>query len=117
MPQAPGDKMAGIPNHPSDPIPETVTLSADRIWLSAAWADGRQVRLTANSLRAACRCATCTRARIDGLPAQESEMRITAIHPHGPNVGRLTFSDGHDRGLYPWTWLLELGATPPEYRS
>jgi DUF971 family protein len=44
-------------------------------------------------------------------------MRITAIHPHGPNVGRLTFSDGHDRGLYPWTWLLELGATPPEYRS
>jgi DUF971 family protein len=88
--------------------------------LSASWPDGRQVRLAAGRLRAACRCGFCTRAQADGHPPSGDGVSIVGIEAHGPHVGRLVFSDGHDRGLYPWAWLLELTATDsnrPEARS
>jgi DUF971 family protein len=93
-----------------EPVPDSITLSTDRAWLCAAFPDGRQVSIPAGRLRAACRCATCTRARADGAPPCGEGVRIVAVEPRGPHVGRLVFSDGHDRGLFPWSWLLELGA-------
>jgi DUF971 family protein len=95
---------------PQYAIPEAVTLSADRAWLSATWPDGTQVRLGAARLRAACRCADCVRARADDAPASTSGITIAAIESYGPHVGRVIFSDGHDRGLFPWSWLLEIAA-------
>jgi DUF971 family protein len=95
---------------PQHAIPEAVTLSADRAWLSAIWPDGRQIRLGAARLRAACRCADCVRARADGAPVATASITILAVQPYGPHVGRVTFSDGHDRGLFPWSWLLEIAA-------
>jgi DUF971 family protein len=103
-----------------DQIPDSITLSADRAWLSASWPDGTQVRLAAGYLRSACRCGFCTRARADGQPPGGNGITIVGIDARGPNVGRLVFSDGHDRGLYPWAWLLELAAantTATEVRS
>ena len=91
-------------------IPDSITLSADRAWLSASWPDGSQVRLAAGTLRAACRCGFCTRAHADGQPPSGDSVSIVGIEARGPHVGRLVFSDGHDRGLYPWAWLLELAA-------
>jgi DUF971 family protein len=35
-------------------------------------------------------------------------LRITEIHPVGAYGVQLVFSDGHDRGIYPWTYLREL---------
>lgn len=105
--------MEAMPNQPGDPVPDTVALSADRAWLSAIWSDGRRVRLAAGLLRAACRCASCVRARADGGAADGGDVTIVTVQAHGPHVGRLVFSDGHDRGLYPWTYLLEIAAAEP----
>ncbi|HEY1935452.1 MAG TPA: gamma-butyrobetaine hydroxylase-like domain-containing protein [Acetobacteraceae bacterium] len=98
---------------PQHAIPEAVTLSADRAWLTATWSDGTQVRLGAGRLRAACRCADCVRARADDAPVSTTGITISAVQPYGPHVGRITFSDGHDRGLFPWSWLLEIAAAEP----
>jgi DUF971 family protein len=46
-------------------VPQTITLAADRRRLRLTYASGEQV-ISAEELRAACRCAWCTRARIDG---------------------------------------------------
>ena len=100
MPTSPG------PDRTNGPIPDTVTVSADRAWLSASWPDGRRSRLAASDLRNACRCAYCVRARAEGTALVSKDVRIVAVEAHGPHVGRLTFSDGHDRGLYPWADLL-----------
>ena len=33
------------------------------------------------------------------------DLRITDVHVVGGYAINLAFSDGHDRGIYPWTYL------------
>jgi DUF971 family protein len=70
---------------------------------------GGPVRFGAVALRSACRCAHCVRARIDGkfsdAPADITITGCWRIGHYAINVG---FSDGHARGIYPWSYLLEL---------
>jgi DUF971 family protein len=44
------------------------------------------------------------------LQLDKEEVNITAIEPVGNYAVKLTFSDGHDTGLYSWDYLYELGA-------
>jgi prepilin-type processing-associated H-X9-DG protein len=70
---------------------------------------GEAVRLSAERLRRACRCAHCIRARIDGLFTQTFDgIAITDVAPVGDYAINIAFSDGHARGIYPWNLLLEL---------
>jgi len=65
--------------------------------------------LPAERLRAACRCAYCRRAQIDGVfPGKFPSVTIAAVTPIGHYAVNLGFSDGHARGIYPWTYLAEL---------
>lgn len=64
--------------------------------------------LTYRTLRAACPCARCRANRIQGLiPLVAADIEITAINPMGYGV-QLVFSDGHDRGIFPWAFLRAL---------
>ena len=57
----------------------------------------------------ACRCAHCTRARIDGkFPQSIPGVAIQTLAPMGHYGVNITFSDGHARGIYPWSYLAEL---------
>jgi DUF971 family protein len=77
--------------------------------LEIDWPDTPGVALAATALRAACRCADCTRARVDGKPAPaDPDMAIRAIDPIGGYAVNLTFSDGHARGIFPWEFLREV---------
>jgi DUF971 family protein len=38
----------------------------------------------------------------------EADLRLAAAEPIGNYALRLFFSDGHDRGIYPWIYLREL---------
>jgi DUF971 family protein len=60
-------------------------------------------------LRAACRCAHCVRARLDGLssPAFDN-VTIERLSPMGHYGINIAFSDGHGRGIYPWAYIWEL---------
>ena len=70
---------------------------------------GATVRLPAARLRAACRCAHCIRARIDGVfPHGFDGIAITVVAPVGDYAINIAFSDGHARGIYPWQLLLGL---------
>ncbi|MDR3100277.1 MAG: DUF971 domain-containing protein [Paraburkholderia sp.] len=82
--------------------------------LILVWPDGLSQRLPLASLRRACPCAGCRRARMDrnrlgevsdfAADTGHDELTLTAIAPMGYGV-QLTFSDGHDRGIFPWAWL------------
>jgi len=89
--------------------PENVGLSGERDALVLGYSGGRTSIITAARLRLACRCALCTRARIDGLFPESFDAitisTISAVGGYGINVG---FSDGHDRGIYPWSYLATL---------
>ncbi|WP_413247280.1 gamma-butyrobetaine hydroxylase-like domain-containing protein [Pseudomonas sp. Marseille-P8916] len=50
-------------------------------------------------------CATKLRG---GIALVRDDVRLERIAPHGYGV-QLVFSDGHDKGIYPWAYLRELG--------
>ncbi|UFH51089.1 DUF971 domain-containing protein [Pseudomonas sp. KNUC1026] len=76
--------------------------------LEIRWPGEPPVRVPHARLRAACPCSTCRaarlRGRIDSAPAQ---VQLVLIEAQGYGV-QLGFSDGHERGIYPWVYLREL---------
>lgn len=72
------------------------------------WREG-DTALEAGELRAACRCAECRAAALQGHPwTADKSLRLSQVHPIGHYALQLSFSDGHDRGIYPWSLLREL---------
>jgi DUF971 family protein len=89
-------------------LPQSVIDHAASGVLELQWPDGRSARLPHAALRAACRCAACEQQRRRGGPAAEgAPARLATIRPYGDGLN-LVFDDGHERGLYPWSYLREL---------
>ena len=77
--------------------------------LDIVWSDGASQVLPHATLRAACKCAQCQSARLLGQSAPlDEQVRIDDIVPVGLYAIQLVFSDGHQRGIYPWTILRTL---------
>lgn len=89
------------------PIPLAVDLSLQRLQLQ--WPDGT-TDLPAALLRAACRCGPCRARALRGELAADPAVELTGAEPIGAYALQLIFSDGHDRGIYPWALLHELSA-------
>jgi prepilin-type processing-associated H-X9-DG protein len=65
--------------------------------------------IDARRLRAACRCAGCTRARIDEtFPTSFDGLSIKTIGIIGDYAINIVFADGHARGIFPWEFLRSL---------
>jgi DUF971 family protein len=96
--------------------PESLHNDAVRGVLEIAWPGGSRQHLSNALLRAQCRCAECSSLRLRSgaelsVPLQ---LRIVAIRPVGAYAAQFIFSDGHERGIYPWAFLKALGqAAPP----
>jgi DUF971 family protein len=82
--------------------------SPDLASLAMTISDNSRVTLTAEKLRLACKCAHCTRARFDGrFPKRFPGIAIVEIGDLGYGLN-IAFSDGHNRGIYPKSYLLSL---------
>jgi DUF971 family protein len=88
-------------------------ISADARQLTLSTPDGRSLAVSAATLWAHCPSAFSRRARIDGRqgnpPVDLTIVRIAAIGNYAANIA---FSDGRDRGIYPWHLLEELATLP-----
>lgn len=70
---------------------------------------GASHQLSHAALRRACRCAPCEAGRRLGYPPDVTEdVRIVRWEMQGLQAIRFFFSDGHDRGIYPFRYLVEL---------
>ncbi|MEM9452939.1 MAG: DUF971 domain-containing protein [Myxococcota bacterium] len=99
------------------PLPVDVALSRSQALLTIEWDDGTTSRLPIAYLRGWCPCAGC-----------QGHGTVVAFHePADPKIGielmaeagsyalHLRFSDGHDTGIYTWTWLRQIAPeSPPE---
>jgi DUF971 family protein len=91
--------------------PNNVELVEDATALELTWPDCGTKRLAAEQLRRASRAATEIRRQADGIElAILPGLRLVAFDPIGNYALRLSFSDGHDRGIYPWSYLRELAS-------
>jgi DUF971 family protein len=89
--------------------PTQIDLIEHHTALTLTWPDGEISRLDAEALRRASRAASEIRRQADGIELViQSGLRVSAAEPIGNYALRLFFSDGHDRGIYPWTYLREL---------
>jgi ATP-binding protein involved in chromosome partitioning len=106
-----------------DPLattPSEIRQAGER-QLAIAWADGGKSLFDVRELRLACGCATCVdewtgEDRLDPASVPEDVHPVT-IDPVGRYAIQITWSDGHDTGIYPFDRLRNLSAalaTPGE---
>lgn len=97
-----------------------VTLERTQTGIEIEWNDGRQSTYRAAQLRKICPCATCREknksaesAKPAALPvlslAEAKPLSIERMRPVGNYAYNITFSDGHDSGLFTFEMLYELG--------
>lgn len=95
-----------------DPSPTEIRLRKKSRLLVAGFDDGRTFELPFEYLRV---YSPSAEVRGHG-PGQEvlqtgkEDVDIKALYPVGHYALRIEFDDGHDTGLYSWTYLYELGA-------
>jgi DUF971 family protein len=105
------------PTHPtasapsSSPWPTEIRLSPDKRLLTVTFEDGARHALPAELLR-----VTSPSAEVQGHGKAQKQtvpgkidVAIASISPVGNYAVRLNFDDGHDTGLFTWTYLAELG--------
>lgn len=88
---------------------DSLQISEDFTRLTMCWLEGPSSELSAQILRQEARDAASVRARYDhGSFAAADDLQITALEPVGGFGVNIHFSDGHDRGIYPFVYLKEL---------
>ena len=94
-------------------MPTEIVLHTKSKTLALAWPSS-QLTIEMSVLREHCPCSTCEKNRIDGTPviAGDVSPEITSVEPVGSYALNLVFSDGHGRGIYPWSYLKSLEAKP-----
>ena len=93
------------------PWPTELKYSKETRALSVTFDDGSSFRLPAEYLR-----VESPSAEVQGHGAAQKQtvagkrkVGIAALEPVGRYAVRIVFDDGHDTGLYSWTYLHELG--------
>lgn len=90
--------------------PEEIRLAKDRTSLAIRWPSGVTQHLAAGLLRRHCRSSTAVRAAIgDAEQSNFGTVCITGIEQVGGYAIHLAFSDGEERGIYPWSLLRSIG--------
>jgi len=88
--------------------PLTVGNSRSTQQLRLNWPDGREQVLGHAELRRQCPCSQCRAFRLRGMtPLVDERVRVIEVNGQGYGV-QLVFSDGHERGIYPWDYLAGL---------
>ncbi len=89
--------------------PKTLSVSNDRHMLEIDWHDGIKSLLPACFLREHCPSSTSKRDKIEGKKIdQPSDLAILDVRLIGQYAVNISFSDGHDRGIFPWVYLRKL---------
>jgi DUF971 family protein len=98
------------------PAPQSLTLHGASRVLEVGFADGAQFRIPFELMR-----VYSPSAEVQGHgPGQEvlqtgkRDIDIVDIEPVGNYAVKLTFSDGHDSGLFTWPYLYFLGSQQQE---
>jgi DUF971 family protein len=97
----------------ADPTPTEITLHTASRQLEVAFSDGRVFKLPFEFLRV---YSPSAEVRGHG-PGQETlqvgkrEVTITRLEPVGHYAVQPLFSDGHESGIYSWSYLYEIGSS------
>jgi len=90
--------------------PTDISLTAERGLLRVSWPDGRLQSISALTLRSLSRSARSLSKRLEeGPPDIEPDLKIENVELVGQYAINIQFSDGYDKGIYPWDMLRDIG--------
>src|SRR2546423_15141970 len=96
----------------ADPVATEIKVRSNSRLLEVCFADGSRFELPFEYLR-----VHSPSAEVKGHgPGQEvlvlgkENVGVRAVEPIGQYAVKIVFDDGHDTGLYTWTYLYELGS-------
>ena len=96
--------------------PRNIRALKDRQILELTWDDDSRFEIPFHDVRAACPCASCIE-EWSGRPLLDPATIPNDIHPTnfkfiGNYSLKISWSDGHDTGLYTWDHLSDLCHRP-----
>ncbi|MEO0636650.1 MAG: DUF971 domain-containing protein [Pseudomonadota bacterium] len=102
--------------HSSVGPPSGISVAPDKDAVTITWTDGRVDQLTAEQLR-----VWSPSAEVQGhgpgqavLQTGKRNVRITGAEAVGRYAVRLIFDDGHNTGIYSWSFLKRVGENSSE---
>ena len=99
-------------NPQNNPWPSEIRLNPARDVLTVAFDDGSRFELRAEYLRVESPSAE-VRGHGGGpktILRGKQDVKISGLEPVGNYAVRIGFDDGHDSGLFSWTYLHQLGS-------
>ncbi|MGE3247130.1 MAG: DUF971 domain-containing protein [Beijerinckiaceae bacterium] len=100
---------ARITHGPQERNVDTVSVAPGGEALLLTFDNGEAARLPAQLLWRECRSSDGIMRRLSGAADRPpTGIHIIALRPTGHYALNIAFSDGHDRGIFPWTFLSEL---------
>lgn len=88
-------------------VPQKLELKSDARTLAIAYANGGEYELSAEFLRVHSPSAEVRGHGKEVLQTGKQHVTITGIEAVGNYAIKITFSDGHDSGIYSWPTLLD----------
>lgn len=93
--------------------PVAINIEDEGRSITLVMADGCSLSIEAGVLWCHCPSALRRSRRMSGLDlVAPSGIRITHVTPIGHYALNIAFSDGHDRGVFPWALLADLARRP-----
>ena len=90
--------------------PSSIVFKKTRNLLELTWVDGKKSQISGQSLRRYCACSTCRAKGQVGVDVITDSPVVTDLILMGTTGLQLVFADGHDRGIYPWNYLLAIAS-------
>ncbi len=103
-------------SQPQHHSPRRIRVIRDEGHIQIEWQNGQVSRLPLDWLRAHCPCATCRAERgesgvtVDPLALTSGPLpscEVADVELVGGYAIRFTWQDGHDTGIYAFSWLYE----------
>ncbi len=106
--------------------PAEITVSREAREMRIRWQDGHESTYSFDLLRRECPCALCNDERekraaaprglglavLSGPVVRAGEIQVTDVKPVGRYAVNFVWSDGHDSGIYSYTFLRDLCPCP-----
>lgn len=89
--------------------PIRVTLNKAVGELRIVWKSGEESHIAGSEVRRYCACSSCRARKVVGVALVTESAEIRSARLMGNNALQIEFSDGHDRGIYPWPYLFAIG--------
>ena len=85
--------------------PTNITFKKGEAGITITWKNGANSIISGSELRRYCACSECRARKVVGINLINVSSELVEVSLMGRNALNVKFSDGHERGIYPWPYL------------